>query len=605
MPQTLQSLARLLGRALGTYALLLCAFVLCVQAQTDGAAQGAITGQVIDDGGQPIANAQVFISNLRRGTRAASNLEGRFSFPDLARGAYSISASAPGYFDATALAANERAERRYYQPGESVTIRLSKGGVITGRVTDAGGEPLTVTRVFAIRLRALDDQSPGNSPGFARAIERATDDRGVYRFYGLLPGVYLIGAGGRGVTGLTFPLSAHDEDVPTFYPSTTRDGATEIVVRAGQEVGDIDIRHRDEPGHAVSGHIDNAGTGEGYGSILLSIIPADLNYVIAGRFLTRFDGNLSFVFAGLADGDYDLMAEQAGGSGGRNMAVSQRVSVRGADVTGLKLVLAPLAALNGRVVLEAAPAVAPWKEQCQTKLDAVMSEIMINARRAQEPRAAAAQPPGARAAAAAPDDKGEFALRGLAAGRFHLRLHPPGPDWYVRAGALAAAKPDNARASAGAITLPAKTPTRAAETNPLTDWLTLTAGTQLNGLTFTLAPGAAALSGHVAAATTGAALPELQVYLVPVERERADDPLRYATTRVRNDGTFAFNNLAPGRYHLIARPANAHAPVDDSFVAFPDADTRAQLRRATEATDALELQPCQRRDDYVLRYTPK
>jgi hypothetical protein len=51
--------------------------------------------------------------------------------------------------------------------------------------------------------------------------------------------------------------------------------------------------------------------------------------------------------------------------------------------------------------------------------------------------------------------------------------------------------------------------------------------------------------------------------------------------------------------------ASALAPADDSFVAFPDADTRAQLRRATEATDALELQPCQRRDDYVLRYTPK
>jgi hypothetical protein len=181
-------------------------------------------------------------------------------------------------------------------------------------------------------------------------------------------------------------------------------------------------------------------------------------------------------------------------------------------------------------------------------------------------------------------------------GRFRLDVRPPNADWYVRAVTLVAAPAANAKPP---------TPAPAANLNPLTDELMLSSGAQLNGLTFTLAPGAAALSGHVAAATTAAPLPELQVSLVPAERERADDPLRYATTPVRNDGTFAFNNLVPGHYHLIARPANARAPVDDSFVAFPDADTRAQLRRATEATEALELQPCQRRDDYVLRYTPK
>ena len=586
--------------------LLACALPICARAQDGGAAQGAITGQVIDDGGQPIANARVFASNQRRSAGAASNIEGRFSFPDLARGTYSVTASAPGYFDPT-VQALDPAERRYYRPGDAVTIRLSKGGVITGRVTDAGGEPLAVTRVFAIRLRAPDEQGAGSSPVFARANERATDDRGVYRFYGLPPGVYLVGTGGRGLSGLSFPPSVHDEDVPTFYPSTTRDGATEVVVRAGQEVGDIDIRHRGEAGHAVGGVIENASMGEGASNaISLTVVPAGLNYVIAARFLSRFDNNLSFVFPGLADGDYDVMAEQFGGSPGRNTAASQRVSVRGADVTGVRLALAPLASITGRVVLEAAPAAAPWAAQCQTKLDAVMGEIMLNARREPDARPAAAQPAGARAASAAPDDKGEFALRNLAAGRVRLNLRPPGPDWYVRAATLAPAKPDNARPPASLSTTSANTPAHATSTSPLTDGLTLAAGTQVSGLTLTLAPGAASFRGRVAGATDGAPLPELFVYLVPVERERADDPLRYATARVRSDGSFAFTNLAPGRYHIVARPAPARTPPASSFSpSFPDADTRAQLRHAVETTDAFELQPCQRRDDYVLRYAPQ
>src|SRR5205085_12603612 len=137
--------------------------------------------------------------------------------------------------------------------------------------------------------------------------------------------------------------------------------------------------------------------------------------------------------------------------------------------------------------------------------------------------------------------------------------------------------------------------------NPLTDGLTLAAGAQINSLTFTLAPGAAALRGHVAPEREGAPLPELRLYLVPAERERAAEALRYAGARVRADGTFAFTHLAPGRYHLLARPVPPHETTDDSHAPlFPDTETRASLRRDAETTEALELQPCQRRPDYVL-----
>ena len=589
----------LLRRAFGACAFLLCA--LGAHAQTDNAPQGVITGRVIDESGQPVANAFINVSSPRGRANTSSDTDGRFSTDNLPRSAYTVNANAPGYFDPSSLEF-ERGERTYYQPGDAVTIRLNKGGVITGRVTSANGEPLVAVHVDAIRVRPLEGQA--NSNTFTRTFERTTDDRGVYRIYGLTPGVYLVAAGGQGMFGFNSRPSPYDDDAPTFYPSTTHDGATEITIQAGQEATDIDIRYRGEPGHAVSGVLVNGQTSDN-SSTSITLFPASSNYTVSSRFVAGRDSNQVFVFNGIADGEYDLVAEQYSRDG-RTAAVSQRVSVRGKDVTGLKLALASLAAITGRVVLEAVPAGAAWREQCISRLDAVASETTLSVRRERDARADALHPGGGRLADAAPDDKGEFYLRGLAAGRFRLTVRPPNSDWYVRTATLAL--PNSARTNAPPAAIRAGVPPSApaANINPLFDGLTLAAGSQVNGLTLTLAPGAAALRGHVTTASEGAALPEFEIYLVPAERERADDALRYATARVRSDGAFTFTHLAPGRYRLLARPAPAREPADDQFTSLPpDAQTRALLRREAETTDIIELQPCQHLKDYVLHYTPK
>src|SRR5438270_10766040 len=143
----------LLRRAFGALAFLLC--VVCASAQTDNAPQGVITGRVIDESGQPIANALINVFSPRGRSNTSSDADGRFSTDNLPRSAYTVNANAPGYYDADSLA-SERGERTYYQPGDAVTIRLNKGGVITGRVTSANGEPLVAVHVDAIRVRPLE-----------------------------------------------------------------------------------------------------------------------------------------------------------------------------------------------------------------------------------------------------------------------------------------------------------------------------------------------------------------------------------------------------------------------------------------------------------------
>jgi hypothetical protein len=135
--------------------------------------------------------------------------------------------------------------------------------------------------------------------------------------------------------------------------------------------------------------------------------------------------------------------------------------------------------------------------------------------------------------------------------------------------------------------------------------LALKMSEKARGLLVTIAEGAASVSGRVTPASEGAKLPaRLRVHLIPAEREAADDVLRYAQTTARSDGSFAFHNLAPGKYWLLARAiADDELPESaDRPWAWDNAE-RVKLRREAESAKVeLELQPCQRLSDYALRY---
>jgi hypothetical protein len=84
---------------------------------------------------------------------------------------------------------------------------------------------------------------------------------------------------------------------------------------------------------------------------------------------------------------------------------------------------------------------------------------------------------------------------------------------------------------------------------------------------------------------------------VPIEKERAEDVLRYAETAVANDGAFSVSHLAPGKYWLLTR-----LEIDDAKKKIWDHAERAKLRREAEAANVVvELQACQRLTNYELR----
>ena len=116
---------------------------------------------------------------------------------------------------------------------ENLNFSLVRGGVITGKVTDSDGKPLIEEAVTIMPV----DGSPGNMV-YLRMVHQ-TDDRGIYRAFGLVPGRYKVSVGQTGGSLMGGPKREFRQ---TFYPSVTDvEKATLVEVKEGGEANDINI----------------------------------------------------------------------------------------------------------------------------------------------------------------------------------------------------------------------------------------------------------------------------------------------------------------------------------------------------------------------------
>ncbi|HET8783778.1 MAG TPA: hypothetical protein VFM63_15300, partial [Pyrinomonadaceae bacterium] len=92
-------------------------------------------------------------------------------------------------------------------------------------------------------------------------------------------------------------------------------------------------------------------------------------------------------------------------------------------------------------------------------------------------------------------------------------------------------------------------------------------------------------------------------YVMPAEKDKADDVLRYFAVAGGGDGSFSMNHIPPGRYWTIAKLVTGENEPDVMALRLPAAAAaRARLRREAEAAKSeIELKPCQSvRDHRVL-----
>lgn len=523
---------------------------------------GTITGRVVNESGQPLPNAQVTVQamgSLQQAKGAIADREGKFQINDLEPLSYQVFAWLRAYTPVTSDF--DDAWSTSHRVGDSVKVVLTKGGVITGTVTTQTGEPVVGVRVSA-RMIGSHPSHPFN----LYSLERKTDDRGVYRIYGLPTGTYVVWAGG---SGMNSELDAFDSDVPTYSPASTRDTAAEISVRAGQETTNVDITYRGEPGRIVSGTARQSETGEqrGFGVSLTAVGKSRAEWSL----VTNQDpATKGFIFHGVDDGDYDITVVSMSQTG-QSAIASKRIKVRGADVTGIELVTQPMASVSGRIVLEESKAT-----ECAGKQRPLLSETLVSA--APDESQVVDYHPQFRwflGTPANPDAKGNVSIKNIVPGRYLFVPQFTAKYWYLQS-----------------ITL-----TPAGKTTAVIDaartWTTVKSGDRLSGLTITLAQGAASLQGQLVL-KEGETQPEgTFLYLVPAEREKGVDVLRFFAAAVSGDGKIALNNIAPGRYWVLVKSETTVSSV--TKLRSPDqAEFRAKLRREAEAANTeIEFKPCQ------------
>lgn len=568
-------------------ALLLLSFVGAAISQSqseesvqDTARTGTLSGRVVNESGQPIANAAVTVRSY--GGRSRGNVstdsDGNFQVGGLELAAYLVSASVPTYVQAPRDP--DLNPIGYYRVGDSVRIEMIKGGVITGTITRSTGEPVVGVTVRGTLVR---DSRGKPLPYGPTARMQTTDDRGVYRIYGLPPGTYVVSTSGGNRFG--YAVDPYETDAPTYAPSGTRDVATEVFVSAGAETANVDIRYRGEAGHAVSGMAKTTITGEqptGFNITLSSVFSGAAQ---SGYSVFQPPNSSGFAFYGVPDGEYDVIVQAYFPNSGLVFSEPKRIAVRGADVTGIELIAKPMGSISGTVVLEESKA-----PECQGKRRLILGETVIGPWHNEKVATNQPQFVWGLGGPTVPDKAGNFTLGNLAPSQYRFNTRPMAKYWYLKS------------IGWSAPTVAAKGQQTNRPADAARNWTTLGSGERMSGLIITMAAGAASVNGQIDLAEGQKLPPRLFAYIVPAEREKANDILRYFSSMVSADGSFRLNNLPPGRYWLIAQPATENESNIFSKLRLPDeTDLRARLLRDAEAgkTEA-ELKPCQNVTDFKL-----
>jgi hypothetical protein len=173
----------------------------------------------------------------------------------------------------------------------------------------------------------------------------------------------------------------------------------------------------------------------------------------------------------------------------------------------------------------------------------------------------------------APDNSGLFTIGRLQAGEYRFGVVAPNDNWYLKAIGRAN--------STGKETVTGASAT-----------VVLNNGQRLDDIVVTLGEGAASLTGRLATKNGQTVPRHLMVQLVPAERERADDPLRFFETEVDGQGAFSLKNIAPGKYWVLSRPSDVsvnRAYRSQSWTAMGRAKL---LKEALIANDRVELSLC-------------
>ena len=198
--------------------------------------------------------------------KGVTDQDGYYRITDVPAGSYLVTPLAPAFVLPDQGSLRGRGKSLILGDGENVEgidFSIQRGGVITGKVTDADGRPVVEEPLLIVPADQVNQPNQRFGPPVV-PLTFQTDDRGVYRMYGIPEGRYKVSVG---QTDENYYRPSAPGRVPyrrTFSPDTTDANEAKIIeVSEGSEATDIDIRlGRSLPSFVVSGRVVEGATGK-------------------------------------------------------------------------------------------------------------------------------------------------------------------------------------------------------------------------------------------------------------------------------------------------------------------------------------------------------
>jgi hypothetical protein len=430
---------------IGSVLIGLTSLVFSTQAQIKGSASIAGT---VTLGGKPAKGVAVIatltgttVSGQRPPTSSStSDDEGHYRISGLAAGRYLVAPYQPtGVLpERTAFDTGSKTVTLGENEGVSdLNFTLSLGGVITGRILGPDGRPLIEER---ITIQSADGkQTFGGLIGNEMYL---TDDRGIYRIYGLPSGRYLVSVGDdKSGSGMVYGPTNSGYFPRTFYPGTTeRSDAKIIELSEGSAESGIDINVGPrEKAFSISGRMVDQSTGKpvpdipvGYGAL-----KPGQNGVDGFGFSTSSDASGYFKLNSLKPGRYSVFPAQSFDGQSKWIGDPVTIEITDDNVEGVELHLRAGATIDGIAVVEGTTDPDILKRVSQLR-------IQLWARPSESNSA-----PSFRTAQIRPDNT--FHVEGLAPGVYSVSIPQPSTDQVF---SLRGVEQDGNISTNGSIQLP-------------------------------------------------------------------------------------------------------------------------------------------------------